>query len=367
MKKTHKTALSSKLLITSAILLIVLSFISFYFSFRPLPTALSSIELLPLISRVAPPSTYLFHPSLQDIINPTPLPATVSGNRLVTFVATGDVMLGRSINTHSVSINDYQWYFSSTKDFLSQADLSLINLESPLLDPCPLTDTGMVFCGTTKNLQGLRAAGIDLANLANNHIGNFGRSGFDSTFSLLKSVGISPLGVTNPIYRTVRSQKFAFVAYTDIPTGPFVAKAEGDKIRLDIQEAKHFADIVIMTIHFGNEYQAQPSSRQKEIAHLAINAGADVVIGHHPHWVQPIEIYKGKLIFYSLGNFVFDQFWSKNTQEGLAIKLSFFDSKLVNFDLYPVKLSNYGRPDFMTGTEKVNSLRSIYDASHLLQ
>ncbi len=107
--------------------------------------------------------------------------------------------------------------------------------------------------------------------------------------------------------------------------------------------AKSQADLVFASFHWGNEY-SRHSKRQEVLAHLAIDSGADVVVGHHPHWIQEVEEYRGKPIYYSLGNLVFDQMWSDPTRKGLILKLTFSGSKLQSRELIPIKIFNYGQP-----------------------
>ena len=101
--------------------------------------------------------------------------------------------------------------------------------------------------------------------------------------------------------------------------------------------------MVIATFHWGNEYSHR-SLHQVELAHLAVDSGADVVIGHHPHWVQEVETYLGKPIYYSLGNLVFDQMWSEETRTGLVVKLNFSGSTLISQEQIPIKIFDYGQP-----------------------
>ena len=119
------------------------------------------------------------------------------------------------------------------------------------------------------------------------------------------------------------------------------------------------SDVVIVSIHAGVEYTRKPTQEQVDFAHLAIDSGADVVIGHHPHWIQTIEIYKNKPIFYSLGNFVFDQEWSLDTKEGLIVQLTFNSSQLTKAELVPVIIENFCCPRIADDEEKTAILNKI--------
>ncbi len=139
------------------------------------------------------------------------------------------------------------------------------------------------------------------------------------------------------------------------------------KIEEEIKEARKNADIVIVAFHWGEEYTNQPNKVQRELAHLAIDSGADLIIGNHPHWIQPVEIYKNKLIMYAHGNFVFDQMWSEKTKEGVVGKYTFFDKKLVDAEFLPIKIQSYGQPYFLEGKEKEDILKSLLKESQSIQ
>lgn len=112
------------------------------------------------------------------------------------------------------------------------------------------------------------------------------------------------------------------------------------------------------------EYTDQPTQRQKELAHLAIDTGADLVIGNHPHWIQPVEIYKNKLIVYAHGNFVFDQMWSAKTREGIIGRYTFYGDRLIDAEFLPVQINDFGQPRFLTGETKSVLLEVLKQQSY---
>lgn len=259
-------------------------------------------------------------------------------------VFTGDVMLGRSVNTQMHKRQDFHWPFRKISTILKDADIAVINLESPFNRNCPLTDTGMSFCASPSAVDGLVYSGVDIANLANNHIGNQGRAGFEFTKSLLSSRNITPIGLGTHHTVEIHGVKLAFLGFSDIgPVYGGVSSATPENIKSQISLAKSQSDIVLTTFHWGNEY-SRHSKRQENLAHLAIDSGADVVVGHHPHWIQAIEVYKDKPIYYSLGNLVFDQMWSDPTRRGLILRLNFSGKVLQSHETFPIKIFNYGQP-----------------------
>ena len=268
----------------------------------------------------------------------------------ITIVCGGDVMLGLSVNA-KMKQNGSFWPFEKIFPVLSYADISFINLESPFADPCPTTNTGMIFCSDNKNIQGLVDAGIDIVNLANNHMLNYSQKGLQNTANLLAKNNIKFTGVNNYELININGTKFAFVGFNDIGSFPNITSTQENLITDLVSKSKQNADVVIASFHWGNEYTFTPTERQKNLAHLAIDSGADVVIGHHPHWVQPLEKYQGKTIVYSHGNLIFDQMWSTDTRQGVISKFTFEGNKLVSLELIPIKIEYYGQPIVLRGEE----------------
>lgn len=286
--------------------------------------------------------------------------ASLPSNRKRVLIATGDVIPARVVNIQVTKFNNFNWPYEKTADILREADITFINLETPLIKGCPLVNEGFKFCGNDRNVEGLLFAGVDIASFANNHAGNYGLDAINYTATLLNTNGIQTTGLNGPVYNDVRCLKFAFLGYNDIGyKQEGISWADEAKISSDIAEAKKNAGVVIVTFHWGEEYREQPDNRQKNLGHFAIDAGADLVIGNHPHWIQPIEIYKEKLITYAHGNFVFDQEWSLKTKQGVVGKYTFYDNKLVDVQFLPVLIENYGQPYFLTGETKKDILESM--------
>ena len=288
-------------------------------------------------------------------------------NKTITLIATGDVIPVRATNLVAVQKNDFSWAFKNIAETLKSGDITFINLETPLIKNCQPTNEGMVFCGDIRHLQGLLLSGVDVASLANNHAGNYGESGVKETVELLNKNGIETTGVNGPLYKTVKGVKFAFLGYDDITTPqPGVSNADETKIKTEVAAARKNADIVIVQYHWGVEYQTQPDDRQKTLGHLTIDDGADLVIGNHPHWIQPIEFYKGKLITYAHGNTVFDQEWSQKTKEGVIGRYTFYNKKLVDVEYLPLLIKDFGQPSFLEGQAKQKILRDMSNQSLIL-
>ncbi|HUS60198.1 MAG TPA: CapA family protein [Nevskiaceae bacterium] len=286
---------------------------------------------------------------------------------MIVLITTGDVMLGRAVNFKSYYSQNFIWPFEKTAETFKKANLTFINLESPLVENCPLTTEGMKFCADPKNIAGLKFAGIDVANLANNHANNYGSEGIKTTLSLLKNANILTTGVSGPVFKESKGNHFAFLGYNDTGAGNLmITPANKNKISQELNDTKTKADVVVVAFHWGIEYTSQPTKRQQELAHWAIDSGANLVIGHHPHWIQPVEIYKGGIILYSLGNFIFDQAWSEKTKQGIVGRFTFFENQLVDVELLPVEIDNFGQPSFMTADQKTRILEEIEQLSKVL-
>lgn len=284
-------------------------------------------------------------------------------DKLITIIATGDIIPARFINLQTVKRNNFNWPYEKTFEVLKNADLTIANLETPLIKYCPVVSDGMVFCGDEKNIEGLKFAGVDLANIANNHFGNWGQKGVDETIKSLNDNGILYTGINGPEFKEIKNVRFAFLGYNDVGKESLVSSASEDIISKEISEAKKQADVVVVAFHWGTEYMSSPNQRQKDLAYLAIDSGADLIIGNHPHWIQPVEIYHNKIITYAHGNFIFDQFWSEKTLEGVVGKYTFYGDKLIDVEFLPIQIDNFGQPSFLQGSKKEEIINNMYQES----
>jgi gamma-polyglutamate biosynthesis protein CapA len=280
-------------------------------------------------------------------------------NRTRTLVATGDIIPARSVNYQTTTRRDFRWPYLNIVSLLSSSDITLVNLESPLVMGCPITNEGMVFCGDPRNAEGLQFAGVDVANLANNHSNNYGVIGINQTVDILNRINVLPSGLGTPAYKDIRGVKFAFLGYNDLYNDPNLI----NNIQKDIISVRQSADVIIVSFHWGNEYSRFPTDRQKILAHKAIDSGADLIIGNHPHWIEPLEIYQGKAIMYAHGNTIFDQMWSDETETGVIGKYTFYDNRLIDIEYFPIKIRDYGQPYLLLGKDKSTVLNMLHDAS----
>ncbi len=286
-------------------------------------------------------------------------------NKIVHLVAVGDIMLSRNVGQKMVKYSDYQYPYRETYDLLQKADITFGNLETPLIAGSPVHSPSMVFRADPGCAPGLAWAGFDVLSLANNHIMNKGQTGLDETLELLSEEGILGVGAGMNFQEAHQAKivekkgiKIAFLAYT-YPGNPEASQDRGgaaimekDQLKKDLGYAKEKADLTIVSMHAGTEYKRRPNQGQIDFARAAIDLGADLVIGHHPHWFQTVEQYKGKYIIYSLGNFVFDQMWSEETREGMIASIYLDKEGVQGLEFFPIKIYDYSQPRFVGGAEE---------------
>jgi poly-gamma-glutamate synthesis protein (capsule biosynthesis protein) len=288
--------------------------------------------------------------------------------RLHTLLVTGDVALVRMVNVTTLERDDFEWPFREVASLMRAADLTLVNLEGPLVPDCPLRYTSLVFCGDSRNAAGLEFAGVDVAALANNHIFNHGQVGLESTRRVLEQAGITYAGHGVVAIHQVDDVRFGFLSYNAV--GETVDR---EQMSEEIHTLRRDADVVVVMFHWGVEYVRIPapwpgqSGAPRDLARAAIDAGADLVVGSHPHWFQGIEFYRGRLIAYSHGNFVFDQRWSEETLEGMVGLYTFYDYRLIDVQFMPVRIESWGQPRLLEGAERARLLRIMRDASEALE
>ncbi len=277
----------------------------------------------------------------------------------ITIVAAGDINLGGRVN-NIIKQNGYFYPISRLKPILSQADLTFGNLECSLsYQGKPVPGKEFTFRGSPENLRTLQAGGFDLVSIANNHSKDFGEEAFLDTLKNLKLYGIKPVGGGNnrqealsPAIVKRNGLKIAFLAFSGVlPYGwaasdfkPGVASLRNfEQVKETIAKARRKADLVVVSLHWGIELSPRPSKEQEKLAYQLIEAGATLVIGHHPHILQKIEVYKNGLIAYSLGNFIFTPGSPRGSKSAL-IQIKMDEYGVKSFRVWPVKITN-ARPE----------------------
>ncbi|MFA4818452.1 MAG: CapA family protein [Patescibacteria group bacterium] len=309
--------------------------------------------------------------------------AVIPISNKVTILAVGDIMLSRNVAAKIAKAKNPLLPFQQVKDLLLATDFNIGNLESPFSGKDTYPKTGsLVFNAPRWSVQGLVKYNFKVLSLANNHVLDQGLKGLIYTKNYLAQNNIQAIGAGQnlseawqPAIIEAKGVKIGFIAasYASLndngkKKNEYVARLEDlDNLKKSIAQAKDKADLVIVSLHAGTEYKHQPNNAQIKFAHAAIDNGADLVIGHHPHWAQTIEKYKGKYIFYSLGNFIFDQMWSTKTRQGLAVKFtvnvnnqtSGAKAAFAQAELIPVIIDNYSTPRLTNSKESTIILKSI--------
>jgi len=252
----------------------------------------------------------------------------------ISILLVGDIMLDRKVET-LMKKNGNFYPFEKISQFLNQSEGVFGNLEGPISkNPAVFSDESLKFVFSFEVAPALASANFEVLSLANNHTFNMGSVGLEETKRLLEEADIDWVGAPwTCSEKPVIKNDLVFLAFNKTFNG--CRDEEIIRIIKSIKESSP-EKFLIVSMHWGEEYKSRSSSAQQELAHKVIDAGADLIFGHHPHVVQEIEQYQGKLIFYSLGNFIFDQYFSQETQEGLVVKLELFSDR-VTYKLFPVK------------------------------
>jgi|SRR3989344_3576210 len=275
------------------------------------------------------------------------------------MIFVGDIMLSRAIGKIITNINDPNYPFEYVKEYLKKADILFGNLEGPISGRGENQGSIYSFNADPTTALGLTNAGFDVVSIANNHILDYGPQALLDTLVVLNAVGIEPIGggidyehAHRGVIKTVGDTRIAFLAYTNlIPrfygsegASPAVSFLDENVMEHDIAAAKDVADIVVVTFHWGEEYETQHNSWQERIAKKAIDSGTSLVIGHHPHVVQEVEQYNGAFIAYSLGNFIFDQNFSEDTGKGLIFEATVKDKRVTQVKTIGISFNESFQP-----------------------
>ncbi len=266
----------------------------------------------------------------------------------LTLLFGGDMMLDRYIRTVAKRKGE-DFLLAPLQKLLHSGDVVIANLEGPITDKPSVSETSVVgeaknyvFTFPPESANFLKRNNIGIVNLGNNHSLNFGSEGVIATKQFLEAAGIRYFGSPLPhdtryTVTEMRGLKIGFVNYNE-----FLYQGK-EKALADIASVKPHADLVILYTHWGKEYvPALPSV--KDLAHEFIEAGVDVIIGSHPHVIQEKEVYQGKTIYYSLGNFIFDQYQDRATQEGLLVRLTIdHETRALTFEDIPIFLQSTGQ------------------------
>jgi len=265
-----------------------------------------------------------------------------------TLACVGDVMLGRGVA--QALDGDWGSAFAEARPWLAGADLACGNLESPLTTAAQLSN-GYDLRALPEAAHALAAAGFDVVSLANNHGLDAGPKGLSETLAALQRVGI--VGMPAIFDVGSRQAQVAWLAFDDT-----LAPLDRSAAERAVAAAARSADLVVVSIHWGGEYQSAPSERQRAVAEWLTQSGADLIIGHGPHVVQPVEHIGGGWVAYSLGNFLFDAPYPADLCWGAILQVQVRAGRVIGISALPT-VTEHGRVRIAGATERNHILTRL--------
>ena len=298
-----------------------------------------------------------------------------SSDQAVNLLFGGDVTL---TNSYSDKVGrDHQWSFAQLPE-LREADISMVNLEAPFTQKNQiLPGKKFNFKAPIENVQVLQNGGIDIVNLANNHAMDYQGAGLSDTLATLDKAGIQSVGAgaditkaRRPIVMEVKGQKVAYLGYYDADlhaataTTPGTNPRHNDRVAADIKALRSQVDWIVVNYHWGEELAKYPGDWQIDLARFTVDQGADLVVGHHPHVLQGAEVYKGRPIVYSLGNFIFGG-KAVSDYDTAALKVSLKEQQM-KVEFLPVQVRNF-QAKVVNGQSGQQILSQITNVSDIFQ
>lgn len=319
-------------------------------------------------------------PAPTSTITPTSVPKT-------TLLFTGVIVPARCVQAAIDEYQDTDYLYDEVRGVIQDADLAIGTLNATISDFPPRTGCvpTYVLVGGSANADALERAGFDLMSVATNHIkncglNNCGDQAFFDTLDNLKRVGIEPIGAgenlqqaLEPVVVEMNGIRFGFVSLGQLEPIAFAAQdmpgiavLTEQNLRSAIRSARQVSDVVIVMPHWGPEDVPMPNWSQRDLARVAVDAGADLVVGNHTHVVQAVQEIDGVQVFYGLGNFVFDQNWDLHHQQGVILVAAFEGTELVEYQLIPTHVDFDGRVHIAGEQEADDILDRIAEVSSSL-
>lgn len=298
------------------------------------------------------------------------------GEKIITISCAGDCTLGTDVAFGGITLpveaenqgNDYSYFFKNVKDYFETDDLTIVNLEGTLTDRGDRAKKTFAFRGKPEYTKILTEGSIEAVTVANNHTKDYGDVSFEDTKKYLDEAGVIWFENLNTRVVDVKGVKVGLV-------GLYSLNGSAEKNLSTAVDAikQGGAEVIVVQVHWGIEGENYPHESQVELAHRAIDLGADLVIGHHPHVLQGIESYKGRMIVYSLGNFCFGGNQNPRDKDSMIFRQTFSvkDKEVVDCSDYmvvPCSISsvssrNNYQPTPMSGDEKIRVEKKIQEFS----
>lgn len=291
----------------------------------------------------------------------------------ITMSSVGDCTIGTDSNfsyngsfmqVFNNNARDYKYFFKNVYNIFKEDDITTANLETTFTTANLKVPKTYNFKAPPEFAEVLTSSSIEAVNISNNHIMDYGTKGYQDTVSTLKVNNINYFGEGNKYISELKGVKFGFLGYKGFDAN----KTFLNKLKADIDELKKQNCVVIINFHWGIERDYSPNSTQKNIAHFAVDNGADLIIGHHPHVIQGLEKYKGKIIAYSLGNFSFGGNRNPSDKDTFILQTSFkfenetlksYGVKIIPCSISSTSSSNDYCPTPMEGNKKTELLTKL--------
>jgi poly-gamma-glutamate synthesis protein (capsule biosynthesis protein) len=354
----------------------------------PEEAATKKLMLLPIVMRSGQVTSPVQLTLSTATVTPT---ATPEPPAEITLLFTGVIVPARCVEAGIDAHGDANYIFNEVRDMISSANLSVGTLNATLSDSS--THTGCietyVLVGDSRSAVAMANAGFDVMSVATNHIKNCAgpscgdsyNQAFIDTMDNLRANSILPVGAgmnaaeaLQPVVVEVKGIRFGFVSLGMVEpmafagdNSPGIAELTDDNLHRAITNAKRDSDVVIAMPHWGPEDLANPNSYQLHFAQVAVQSGADVVVGNHTHVVQAIQQINGIDVFYGLGNFVFDQTWDLAHQQGVILLLHFMGKEYTGYELIPTHVDGDGTVHIAGPDEAAEIIKRIEDASNRLK
>jgi len=337
-----------------------------------------------------PTAEFAREPECVCVLNNSPELPQDQAEQSITISALGDCALGAEYGQQGVTFHtvfalnngDYSYFFSGVHPVLSEDDLTIANLETSLTKAWNRIDKSYLkyafwIKGEPEYARILTEGSVEAVSVANNHTYDYREEGFLETLISLKTAGVDYFGFDQVLIKEIKGIKIGLLGFTEFNVGGRWRSYSDMKtlVHSAIQALAPGTDLIIVSFHWGNEKEIKPTATQRELAHLAIEAGADLVLGHHPHVLQGMEEYQGKQIVYSLGNFCFganrvpydrDTLIYQQTftfQEGILTGTSM---KLIPCSMTTAPTGNDFRPTLLEGAEAERVLLKIEERIRLI-
>ena len=340
----------------------------------------ATVRVLPVAGR---------HPLRDAARYPLRVQSTTRVPEVTTLTAVGDVMLARRVGDRIRAADDWSYPLRPLAGRLASAEITVGNVESTLSrDGSPTQGTDS-FGADRQVTQGLELAGFDLVSLANNHVGDYGQAALRQTLERFAADDIPYVGAgrslteaRRPVVLERDGVRIGFIATDSIGetptatgsqagtnrlnmpprTGP-LNRAQLDRISRDIAALAKTVDTVIVMTHWGTQYTHVPEQSQRVAARAFAAAGADLVIGGHPHWVQGWEKFGSATVVHSLGNFVFDMDFQTKTREGVFLEVVLWGGEVKAIEPVPYVIDDQFRPRLVTGSRAAGILADMWGTS----